>query len=53
LGFDAAGQPLLIKKRKLLKSPLEIFWIDSTYDEISYANMAKIVWKKLLGVWKN
>jgi hypothetical protein len=50
LGFDAAGQHLLIEKRKLLKSPLEILWIDATYDDISYANIAKTVWEKLLGV---
>jgi len=37
----------------LLKSPLEILWIDANYDEISYANMAKIVWEKLLGVGRN
>jgi hypothetical protein len=24
------------KKRNLLKSPLEILWIDATYDDISY-----------------
>jgi len=27
---------LLIGKRKLLKSPLEILWLDATYDDISY-----------------
>jgi hypothetical protein len=53
LEFDAAGQPLLIEKRKLLKSPLEIFWIEATYDDISYANTANIFWEKLLGIRKN
>jgi hypothetical protein len=33
LGVDAA---LHIAKRKLLKSPLEILWIDAIYDDISY-----------------
>jgi len=36
-GVDAAGQPPTHRqKRKLLKSPLEILWIDATYDDISY-----------------
>ena len=30
------ASPLLIGKRKLLKSPLEILWIDETYDDIRY-----------------
>jgi hypothetical protein len=30
------ASPLLIGKRNLLKSPLEILWIDATYDNISY-----------------
>jgi hypothetical protein len=30
------ASPLLIAKGKLLKSPLEILWIDATYDDISY-----------------
>ena len=28
------ASPLLIGKRNLLKSPLEILWIDATYDDI-------------------
>ena len=27
---------MLIEKRKLLKCPLEILWIDVIYDDISY-----------------
>jgi hypothetical protein len=30
------ASPLLIGKRNLLKSPLEILWIDATYVDISY-----------------
>jgi len=30
------ASPLLIGKLNLLKSPLEILWIDATYDDISY-----------------
>jgi hypothetical protein len=31
------ASPLLIKKKgKSLKCPLEILWIDTTYDDISY-----------------
>jgi len=30
------ASPLLIGKINLLKSPLEILWIDATYDDISY-----------------
>jgi hypothetical protein len=30
------ASPLLMGKRKLLKSPLEILWIDATHDDISY-----------------
>jgi hypothetical protein len=29
------ASPLLIGKRKFVKSPLEILWIDATYDDIS------------------
>jgi hypothetical protein len=37
LGVDATGQPPAHQKKgKLLKSPLEILWIDTTYDDISY-----------------
>jgi hypothetical protein len=36
-GLMQQASPLLIKKKgKLLKSPLEILWIDTTYDDISY-----------------
>ena len=35
-GMMQQASPLLIGKRKLLKSPLEILWIDATYDDISY-----------------
>jgi hypothetical protein len=35
-GLMQQARPLLIGKRKLLKSPLEILWIDTTYDDISY-----------------
>jgi len=37
--------PLLIGKRKLLKSPLEKIWMDVTYDDISYC--MKIPFPKL------
>jgi hypothetical protein len=30
------ASPLFIGKRKLLKRPLEIRWMDVTYDDISY-----------------
>jgi len=30
------ASPLLNEKRNLLKRPLEILWIDATYDDISY-----------------
>jgi len=30
------ARPLLIGKRKLLKSSLEILWVDATYNDISY-----------------
>jgi hypothetical protein len=36
LGVSATGQPLLMGNRNLLKSPLEILWIDATNDDISY-----------------
>jgi len=35
-GLMQQASPLLIEKRKLLKSPLEILWIDVTYDDIIY-----------------
>jgi hypothetical protein len=36
-GVSAAGQPpQLIGKRNMLKSPLEILWIDATHNDISY-----------------
>jgi hypothetical protein len=35
-GLVQQASPLLIGKRNLLKSPLEILWIDATYDDISY-----------------
>ena len=36
-GLMQQASPLLIKKKgKLLKCPLEILWIDTTYDDISY-----------------
>jgi len=31
------GLMQLIEQRKLLKSPLEILWIDATYDDVIYA----------------
>jgi hypothetical protein len=30
------ANPLLVGKRKLLKTPLEKIWMDVTYDDISY-----------------
>jgi hypothetical protein len=35
-GLVQQGSPLLIGKINFLKSPLEILWIDATYDDISY-----------------
>jgi hypothetical protein len=35
-GLMQHASPLLIRKRKLLKSPLKIPWIDATYDDIRY-----------------
>jgi hypothetical protein len=35
-GLMQQASPLLIGKRKLLKSPVEIPWIDATCDDISY-----------------
>jgi len=35
-GLMQQASPPLIGKIKLLKSPLEILWIDSTYGDISY-----------------
>jgi hypothetical protein len=35
-GLMQQASPLLIGKRKLLKGPLEIPWIDTTYDGIDY-----------------
>jgi len=36
-GLMQQASPLLVGKRKLLKSPLERLWMDVTYDDISYA----------------
>ena len=35
-GLMQQASPLLIKKKKMLISPLEILWIGTTYDDISY-----------------
>jgi hypothetical protein len=35
-GLVQQASPPLIGKLNLLKSPLEILWIDATYDNISY-----------------
>jgi len=35
-GLCSRPAPYSSKKRKLLKSPLDILWMDVTYDDISY-----------------